>query len=77
MARAQEEPVSALHCWDEGPRAFDDEMSTTCMLPAGHAGDHKYTRDDRITITFAAPEATGGSLAEAKRAFEKFSKEEA
>lgn len=40
-----------LHCWEAGPND-EDGCSTTCMLPLGHDGSHKWTRDDEIQITF-------------------------
>jgi hypothetical protein len=61
----------SLHCWTEGPRSdewTDSEMTTTCMLEAGHAGEHQWTRDDRITIAFAAPNAPSRTLHETEKA---------
>ncbi len=54
-----------LHCWADGPRLnewTDQEVGTTCMLEAGHAGEHQWTRDDQIRVTFgpAAPEVGHG-----------------
>lgn len=45
------------HCWENGPLT-EDGMSTTCMLWDGHSEPHKWTRDDEITIAFAARAAT-------------------
>lgn len=50
--------MSKTHCWKCGPAA-DDGCTTTCMLPDGHKGPHKWTRDDRIGFTFAAPAPPG------------------
>jgi hypothetical protein len=27
-------------------------ISSTCLLPDGHAGDHEFTPDDAITVAF-------------------------
>lgn len=53
-----------LHCWQShletlkpGSEAWVkamDEMTKTCMLPAGHEGPHEWTDDDKITIAIAA-----------------------
>lgn len=43
--------MQASYCFESGPLAGDG-CSTTCMLPAGHAGEHRWTRDDEIMITF-------------------------
>jgi hypothetical protein len=40
------------HCWECGPPE-PDGCSTTCMLWDGHQGEHEWTRDDGIRITFA------------------------
>jgi len=48
------------HCWAEGPRAERWEpgqvpvrLSSTCLLPAGHAGEHEFTPDDQIEVEFS------------------------
>jgi len=40
-----------LHCWEGGPTCEDD-TGTTCMLLAGHDGEHLWTRDDEVTVRF-------------------------
>lgn len=45
----QRQPI--LHCWEPGPEA-DDGCSTTCMRERGHEGEHRWTRDDQVTISF-------------------------
>jgi hypothetical protein len=53
------------HCWKDKAEFIEDEggynseewaeaflHSGTCMLEAGHEGDHIFTPDDEITITF-------------------------
>ena len=42
-------------CWQRGPVRADG-MTTTCMLPAGHAGPHHWTRDAHVRFE----EATDG-----------------
>ncbi len=49
-----------LHCWEDGPRTYIDDTwdecgtGSTCLLPDGHDGDHEFTPDDQITVSFAA-----------------------
>jgi hypothetical protein len=43
------------HCWEAGPED-DDGCSTTCMLAKGHEGEHEWTRDEDIIITFPPKE---------------------
>ena len=47
-----------LHCWADGPRVLgdysDEDCGTTCMLEAGHAGPHEWTRDDGINVEFSS-----------------------
>ena len=46
-------PVRVLHCWEDGPRSDDDDyVGSTCMLPAGHVGEHRFMRDDKIGVSF-------------------------
>lgn len=53
------------HCWKDKTEFIEAEggynsdrwadsflNSGTCMLEAGHEGDHVFTPDDEITITF-------------------------
>ncbi len=59
-----------LHCWEDGPRrlVLDEtgypvsEVGSTCMLEAGHDGDHDWTPDDEIGVSFApsGPSDSGG-----------------
>lgn len=54
------------HCWKDGPWICaehddcwcDSGVSTTCMLEAGHAGPHVWTRDDKIGVSFGPERAT-------------------
>lgn len=39
-----------LHCWECHP-----EGGATCMLPLDHAGEHEFTPDREIGITFEPP----------------------
>jgi hypothetical protein len=62
---APDDPLTprVLHCWADysscmyaGLAPFDDDLYSvggTCLLPAGHAGPHEFTRDDEIVVTFA------------------------
>lgn len=34
------------HCLADGPT--HDEIGSTCLLPDGHAGPHRFTRDDEV-----------------------------
>lgn len=45
------EPDTAKHCWENGPLT-EDGCSTTCFLLDGHEGQHEWTRDDEIIISF-------------------------
>lgn len=42
-------------CWEDGPRDFtsDSYGGSTCLLPDGHPGEHEWTPDDQITVSFA------------------------
>lgn len=50
-----------LHCWASRPAEAIGACwfgvrfapSATCMLAAGHDGDHEWTDDDKITVAFA------------------------
>ena len=49
-----------VHCWEdkrENTGEFDGwwpiERSYSCMLLQGHSGDHEFTLDTEIIITFA------------------------
>ena len=62
-----------LHCWKSNVEDITDqhgfgseqwaeamnEMTGTCMLKAGHEGDHEFTPDSDITFTFAATPTSG------------------
>ncbi len=52
-----------VHCWEDYEYTLDmhsqeyyDLMASgtgqTCMLPKGHEGEHEWTDDDQIIITF-------------------------
>ncbi len=56
-----------VHCWEDYTStlkmdsqeyydaiAFD--CGKTCMLPRGHLGEHEWTNDDEIVITFKEKE---------------------
>jgi hypothetical protein len=45
--------MSTLRCWEAGP-LVDDGCPTTCVLVRGHNGPHEWTRDDRVTFSFAS-----------------------
>jgi len=53
------------HCWKDKAEFIEEKVgynseewadaflqNGTCMLEAGHKGDHIFTSDDEITITF-------------------------
>lgn len=42
--------TSVVHCWAEG--MAEDGCPVTCMLLDGHAGEHEWTRDEHIIISF-------------------------
>jgi hypothetical protein len=63
-----------LHCWtgrrdwieerygsnsDEWAATWNDDGDSTCMLEAGHSGDHDWTPDRRIGVSFVAAEPDG------------------
>ena len=44
-------PGAKVHCWENGPET-EDGCGTTCMLEDGHEGEHQWTQDDQITVSF-------------------------
>lgn len=45
--------------WEEaGQPAYMKEVTSTCILPLGHTGDHEWTPDDEIVFTFAPSRLT-------------------
>ena len=40
----------SVHCW-EG--RYDENGPATCMLPDQHEGDHEFTPDAEIIVSFA------------------------
>lgn len=62
--------MSGLRCWHDKQAYMEDvygfgsdkwaeaqENPATCMLPAGHAGPHRWTPDECITVNFKAHKA--------------------
>jgi hypothetical protein len=43
--------TESLRCWENGPLT-EDGCSTTCVLQADHDGEHEWTRDDEIRLSF-------------------------
>jgi uncharacterized cysteine cluster protein YcgN (CxxCxxCC family) len=52
-----------IHCWQDyqstlemDSQEYYDALASgcgkTCMLPRGHEGEHEWTNDDEIVITF-------------------------
>lgn len=60
-----------LHCWEGQPTEIG-EPGGTCMLMRGHAGDHEWTPDSEIGVTFAplppTPEQVAALVAAAREA---------
>jgi hypothetical protein len=52
LAKFRGPETVGVHCWEAGPET-DDGMSTTCMLWDRHEGEHQWTRDDGIMVTFS------------------------
>jgi hypothetical protein len=61
------------HCWKDGPEEIVQEggeegqwwtrlrpVGSTCLLPDGHPGEHRFTPDDQLVIQFAPKEEAGG-----------------
>jgi hypothetical protein len=58
---------SEPHCWADGPEEIRQKeadlwwqglfaVGSTCMLPDGHEGEHQFTPDDQVTLSFEPKE---------------------
>jgi hypothetical protein len=48
-ARGQRRGARCVPCMAEGPVA-PDGCGTVCMRPEGHAGAHRWCRDDEVSV---------------------------
>jgi hypothetical protein len=55
---ADQNEKRVLHCWEGSDDG--DGCTGTCLLESGHEGEHEFTPDSDIRLTFGRQEPTEG-----------------